>query len=277
MTTPSPAFRPRRSVSLACTARLCGASCGLSLALLASCSAAGGVLPARERLDLPAADRVLARVREAMPSVPLRLTGLLQSRSPSGEIEQTCPADIRLDWGSTPPTATYIIRDAFGAELERLVMRWPASGRAEYEYRSGDPPAPAELPDLTQTIQGMDFTWADLSLDFLWWSGGRTAGTEKRKGRPCYILDVPAPPHAVSAYSGVRLWVDAEVHVLLQAEAYDRDRQRVRRLQVKSLKRVNDLWTIQNLDIQTFPSRHKTTLRVRDLEVLGEKQGEEEP
>ena len=44
----------------------------------------------------------------------------------------------------------------------------------------------------------------------------------------------------------------------------------LRLVEVKSFKKVRDLWLIQNLDVQTFPGRHRTSLRVRQVAVSGE-------
>ncbi|MBN1268435.1 MAG: outer membrane lipoprotein-sorting protein [Kiritimatiellae bacterium] len=257
---------------------------GLVFALTVS-----GPGPLRAEEALPEAAGLLQAVRQAVPDAPLRLTGQLQSKSPDGEIEQTWNMETSLSLGESPPRAEYTIRDAFGADLHRFVVTWPEQGTPRFDYFAGPQLEPAPLPDLYAPIPGMDFSWTDLSLSFLWWPGGRTAGKDTRRGRPCYVIDLPAPalspagptpsgaeirhdhtftcvitsPAPVCA--GMRLWIDSDVQVLLQADAYDADNRLVRRLQVKSFKKVNDLWTILDLEIQSFPSRHKTLLRVRDV------------
>ena len=123
------------------------------------------------------------------------------------------------------------------------------------------------MPILTQPIDDLDFSWADLSLSFLWWPGAQIFGMEKRCGRLCYVIDIPAPDESTNTYAGVRVWIDPEVNMLLQAEGYDQEKERIRKLQVKSLAKVDDLWTIKNVDVTTYPTRHKTTLRVQDVEI----------
>jgi len=38
-------------------------------------------------------------------------------------------------------------------------------------------------------------------------------------------------------------------------------------MEIKSFKKIEGLWTIQDIDVESFPSRHKTLLRVRDVEA----------
>ena len=76
----------------------------------------------------------------------------------------------------------------------------------------------------------------------------------------------------------VRLWIEAKVHVLLQAEAYDARQQRLRALRIKSFKKIKDLWMIEDLEVQTYPSRHRTLLRVQAVRRADEiLQGSAEP
>ena len=118
---------------------------------------------------------------------------------------------------------------------------------------------------------GLDFSWTDLTLGFLWWPDPKMVGMAKKKGRPCFVVDVPSPVlEPAGAYAGMRLWIDTHVNVLLQAEGYDTKGDVVRRMTVKSFQRIDDLWTIKNLHVQSLPSGHKTTLRVRDLKVEGQ-------
>ena len=54
---------------------------------------------------------------------------------------------------------------------------------------------------------------------------------------------------------------------MLQAAAYYAQGQLVKMLEVKSFKKIRGVWIIQDLDVQSFPVRHKTTLRVKEAVV----------
>jgi hypothetical protein len=64
------------------------------------------------------------------------------------------------------------------------------------------------------------------------------------------------------------MWVDTRVSMLLQAEGYDKLGDCVRRLSVKSFKKINDEWMIKDLEVEDLPAGSRTILRVRDAEVV---------
>ena len=126
------------------------------------------------------------------------------------------------------------------------------------------------MVSLSGAIQETDVTWIDLSLSFLWWRGGQTVGAEKIKGRFCYVVDLPIPEGSAMGLAGVRLWIDPQAHVMMRAAAMDMAGQMMRRLEVKSLKKIDEIWMVKDLEIRSYPSRHKTMLRVRSVEVLSD-------
>ena len=128
----------------------------------------------------------------------------------------------------------------------------------------------ALLALLDSPLAGLDINWLDLSLSYLWWPNGRTIGTEHVKGRLCYVLDLPVPRDVSALCSTVRIWIEAKVHVLLQAEDLDAKQQRLRLLRIKSFKKIKDLWLIEDLEVQAYPSRHRTLLRVQEVRRNGE-------
>lgn len=215
----------------------------------------------------PPAAELLETVTANLPAAPILVEAQIQSRNADGEVERSFGADMRLDWRGRPASARYTIRDAFGDTLEGLNITWPDAGPREFRLFKGDPPVGAAVKNLSGAIQGTDIGWLDLSLSYLWWRDGKTVGAEKIKGRRCYVVDLRAPPDEAGEYAGVRLWIDPQIRILLQAAAYDGQSQLVKKLEVKSFKKVRGVWLIQNLDIQSFPSRHRTTLRVKKAAV----------
>lgn len=211
------------------------------------------------------AQGLLEEVRASFPTKPLRLTGQVQSKSRSGEVELSRNIEMVLEWGAATPTASYTLMDNFGKAAETLVVHWPKGKPAVFNFSQSGSDKNVPLKDPSAPIGGLDFSWTDLSLDYLWWPDGQIIGQETLKSRRCYIVELGAPAGATNSYAKVQLWIDPEVHVLLKAEGYDARNELVRRLLVKSFKRVDNLWTLQDMDIQSFPSRHKTTLRVRDV------------
>jgi hypothetical protein len=229
-------------------------------------------LRASEAQSLPSGDVLLAQVISQLPKEPLRLTGELIARKRHGVVLRRLEFEMFLNWGAVPSKARYVLRDAFGVELEQLtVLR--DGGSAEFEYATGSPLTNAPTPDLFQSVQQTDVSWMDLALSFLWWKGAKVTGVEKVLDRPCYVVDVPAPvmagsaPGADSRYASVRVWIDQEMRMLFQAEGRDAKGQAIRRLWVRSFKKFGDRWMIKDMEVQQEPGDHRTKLQMHDVQT----------
>lgn len=211
-------------------------------------------------------DELMERVRLSLPAAPLQISGELQSRDRRGNIVRVTPVEMRLAWGDFVPHAEYTIFDRFGATQERLRVEWPSPGVTHHTWWTGSPLEERPLMDLSQAVNGLDLSWSDLSLTFLWWEGARRVGSERVRGRSCEIVEIPAPPDAGVTFDLVRLWIDPEVNLLMRADTLDQRGRMIRRIEVRSLRKIDDIWMIQNLDILSRDSRDRVTLRVRDLD-----------
>lgn len=235
----------------------------MALGLLA---ALGG---ARARAEDPLLARpdpaeLLAQVRGAFPVQPLRLTAELQARDARGTLRKTLHAEARLerlaDAPGAPLQAQYTLRDAFGAPLLEAEFLYrpdaPATGQVT---RGKSDPAP---PAWSEPIEGTDFTWADLTLAYLWWPAQRTVGFERRKSRPCWIVEVA---HAATGEMA-QLWLDPETGLILRVEVRRGAGPVLRILEVKRLRRLGeDLWMPGDMEVRTPAQGTKTMLRVRHL------------
>lgn len=219
---------------------------------------AGATTPAR-------ASELLEPVIASLPDIPLVVQGELHKRGESGTVEKKYAVEMVLDWKADVPTARYTIRDAFGGPLQHLAITWASPEEPEYRYLEGSPLRAAPLPPLNNMIMDTDISWIDLSLSFLWWKGGVERGEEAVRGRDCRIIDLPAPEKFVEAFDGVRLWVDKKVGIVLRAEGYDAAGTMIRRMDVKSFKKINGRWVIKDIDFERFPAGTRTTLLVRDV------------
>lgn len=219
------------------------------------------------------ADAILGEVVARLPAEPLLITGDLTIRRPRGVPVQQLRFDMHLRWGQSPPIATYVIRDAFGRELEAMDVVRQDDGTAHFVHKLADaaagpvvgaaPPAP---------IQQSDLTWTDLSLSFLWWRQATLVGEAEVKGRACLIIDIPSPemnvdspPDGQESYARVRVWVDREMLMLLRAEGYGRTGTLLRSLWVHSFKKIDERWMIKDMEIQSYPILHRTKLRIQEV------------
>ncbi|HMP75831.1 MAG TPA: outer membrane lipoprotein-sorting protein [Kiritimatiellia bacterium] len=215
--------------------------------------------------EFPPAREMLNEVILALPDIPLRITGDLTARARDDAKDVRKGVEMLLDWQAQPPTARYTLRDAFGGAHSHLAITWEQPRRPDYRYFEGNPLQAAPLPDLVASIPGTDISWMDLSLSFLWWPDATTKGREDVRGRSCWVIDIPAPD-AFSGCSGVRLWIDPRIRIMLKAEAYGHDDKPMRRMDVKSFKKINDRWVIKDIELTSLPARSKTVLRVRNVE-----------
>ena len=181
-----------------------------------------------------------------------------------------------LNLSASPSLAQYTILDTFGRELEQLTITRQRGEAPEFSYASGKPLVLRPTPNLSNPIRNTELTWFDLTLSFLWWIPETEVTTDSIRNRDCYVITVKRPPEQNSeslnetnkqnSYTAARLWVDKKAHVLLQAEAINHDNQAIRRLWVKSIKKVNGKWMIKDMEVAGSSADNRTRLTVRDVQ-----------
>ena len=219
---------------------------------------------------LPDATELLQQVVAGLPAEPLTIQARLEGRDDLDYMDKLRLAELQMTWQGGAIAAHYTLRDAFGGNLAKLEVARPANGAISYKLFRGAHLAPAELTLLDAPLEGTDLNWLDLSLSYLWWPHGRTVGTEHVKGRLCYVVDLPIPPGVSTLCATMRLWIESKFHMLMQAEAYDAKQQRLRALRIKSFKKLKEVWLIEDLEVQAYPSRHRTLLRVQEVRRSGQ-------
>lgn len=213
------------------------------------------------------AQQLMSDVVTQLPSDPLNITGNIVVRRKRGVVEKEMKFTMQLRWGDQPSKAVYTIQDSFGRSLEQLIVTRRVSSAPLFEYLKGDPLAASKTPDLFSSITDSDMSWMDITLSFLWWPGGEIVGDEDVRGRNCHIVEIPAPAgDSAGNYAKVRLWIDEQIHMLLQAEGFDKDGTLKKKLWVKSFKKIDERWMIKDMELQSYPAIHRTKLTVDDVE-----------
>jgi hypothetical protein len=209
------------------------------------------------------ADGLMDDVLLRFPREPLDIRGDMVVRRRRSAAITRVPFSMTVDWGANPAQFNCRVLDDEGNVSRELTLQLRPGGRPEIADAAGS------QVDLDSTIESTDLTWADLSLSFLWWRGGRIVGTDRAKGRDCYLVDVPAPAwgEESTGYSRVRLWIDQSLHMLLRADGFDPDDTHVRSLWVRSLKKTDDRWMIKDMEVRRYPSVHRTRLRIHSVET----------
>jgi len=226
--------------------------------------------------DQPPVRQLLEDVIARLPRESLRIQGDLTVRKRRGLVLTRLKFDTSLDLGATPSLARYTILDAFGTELEQMTVTRREGEPPEFSYAAGSPLAICDTPDLCGRIGETDLSWIDLTLSFLWWPDGSPVGSGEIRGRPCHVVELTNPSASgtgelrddpVAPYARVRLWIDKKMHMLLQAEALDAESKPIRRLWVKSFKKINDRWMLKDMEVEGVPAAHRTKLTIREVGV----------
>lgn len=118
---------------------------------------------------------------------------------------------------------------------------------------TGTATPPTPVPPSSESFAGTDFWLCDLGLEFLHWPDQRLVREEMSNGRLCWALDSYNP--STNGYASVRSWIDAEFHALLRAEAYDRQRRKVKEFSTGSFRQVTtrdgrELWMLKDIRIR---------------------------
>ena len=220
-------------------------------------------LSANPKSELPSANEILTQARAHLPKKAFRIKGQILSGGRRGKLEHTGYIEMFLDFGDDPAIVRYKINDAFGTPLEQMTISMAEGCDPEFKYKSVKPRQPAAEPKPTGSIMDTDITWNDLGLLFLWRSDGKTQYKEKLRGRDCYVIVFPLNGNGMQI-----VWIDMQMLVLIQMEELDANGRLLRRMTVKSIKKISDQWMIKNLEIRAYPSRHHTLIKIDEVLTL---------
>jgi hypothetical protein len=183
------------------------------------------------------------------------------ARKPRGVIASEFAFSARLEWGATVPTVQYSFSDKDGSPLARATVRHPAGADSELVLQTGPNLAPATPPAWNAPVLGTDITWLDLSMGFLHWPKAELAGEASVRGRLCDLVEV-YPPSPIPGCRKVRLWVDRQIRMFLQAQEVSENGTIGRQMWVRSVKKMGERWMVQDLEVEARGRGHRTRLHV---------------
>ena len=214
-----------------------------------------------------AAEELMERVRLSMPDVPLELEAAIRVLDGTGRPLKTVRAAAVLTPAEGGRTARYTLFDAFGSVLEEMTVALGA-GRAEFSFARGDPPQSAPPPDLFGPIEGSEISWMELSFSYFWWPAPKIVGVEKVANRwECQIVEIPCPPEYGGGWSHVRLWVAPAYNAVVRGEAW-RGGKAVKRFEVKSVKKLRQIYMIGDLEVKNLETDARARLKVGRMKML---------
>lgn len=100
-------------------------------------------------------------------------------------------------------------------------------------------------------VRNTDITYEDLALKFLYWPNATVEGDEMMLLRKCWKIRVSPPAKNQSQYSSATLWIEKESGALMQAEALDHDGKFAKRFKVISGQKLEGMWLLKQMRIET--------------------------
>ena len=204
--------------------------------------------------------RLALELRSQKPAENLTNSGTLRIRDPKGRRRELPVIIVTLVDDQRWQVRYEAHPTQSNAPIESLTVSFTTNAAPRYELARSEPNAPiasppkAIAPDASaEPFAQTDFWFCDLGLEFLHWPDQRLIKEELSNGRLCWALDSYNP--STNGYASVRSWVDAEFHALLRAEAYDRQRRKVKEFSTGSFRQVTtrdgrDLWMLKDIRIR---------------------------
>jgi len=121
---------------------------------------------------------------------------------------------------------------------------------------------------LHDSVRDTGVTYEDLSLGFLYWPRPVLQGEETVKTRPAWKIDLQAPS-SEPLYGVARVWIDKESGAILRIEGYDQRGLLLRRFEIVSAQKIDGLWMLKQMRIESFKPGNSDPISRRYLEVLG--------
>jgi Outer membrane lipoprotein-sorting protein len=191
-------------------------------------------------IDQLTADEVLKLVRTSYTLYNKDFTGTLQSN-------QMLLKKINF----LMSLKTESIRFIFNEPAQTIYLDTKGENFALMEGIDGQELTPVSPEKFGQPIRGTDVTYDDLSMRFLYWPDAKIDALERIKQQDCWVVGVRNPDGAGS-YATVRIWIDKATGGMLKMMGYNKEGRPIRRFEVISAKKFDDIWMVDEMRIETL-------------------------
>ena len=189
--------------------------------------------------------------------IALLASFLLSTNATPRELVMSCrkmiPADVEL-------SGRIVLRNRKGipqAEHAYVLTRSNSVTRLVVDGQPHQAPGTEHQAPLLNT----DVTWSDLTLDYLWWDDflfDAEREGESVHGQVCAVVVMKKGDRTV------RVWIDRKTGAMMQAEEFSGGKP-VRRLWGTRLKKFDDRWMANVLEVETVGSGHRTKITVEEM------------
>jgi len=195
---------------------------------------------------------------------------LLQARLSPTRSPATLRAQIRSEEKTSPLLINlkdHVISYEFRDPDQALLLKLRPESTLLLEKKNGRT-QPIPQSRLHDQIRDTGVSYQDLSLGFLYWPHPHLQGEETVKTRPCWKIDLQAPAGEL-VYGVTRIWIDKESGAILRIEGYDKKGLLIRRFEIVSAQKIDGLWILKQMRIESFPPGDSSPASRVYLEVLG--------
>jgi hypothetical protein len=179
-------------------------------------------------------------------------------------------AQIRGEGAPAPLTIRlkdHLIRYEFTDPDQTILLKLdPTETKLSEKLKGTTKPLPPER--LHDSVRDTGVTYEDLSLGFLYWPRPVLQGEETVKTRSCWKIDLQAPS-SEPLYGVARVWIDKQSGAILRIEGYDKNGLLLRRFEIVSAQKIDGLWMLKQMRIESFKPGYSDPISRRYLEVLG--------
>ena len=223
---------------------------GFPILLIVLCGALPAIVLAEQA---PSADEILQSARMSPTARPASLRAQIR-----GE-EKPTPLQISLK--------DHVITYEFKDPDQTLILKLDP-GNTRLLEKTSEVTQTISATHLHDEIRDTGVTYQDLSLGFLYWPEPLLQGEETVRTRRSWKIDLQAPS-GEEIYGVARIWIDKESGAILRIEGYDKKGLLLRRFEIVSAQKIDGLWMLKQMRIESFVPSNPSPVTRRYLEVLG--------
>lgn len=210
-------------------------------ALLLTLSLLLAVAPAKAGIDregkVPPVEFVQARMWKNMQLADFRLEGQIKTS------KNKYPIVLR--------TRGYeMVYEFVNQPLQIRVVIDPDSSSVQTRAKSTDQWTTLNDKEKLKIILDSDISYEDLCLDFIRWEKVTPLGTDSIKTLSAWAFE--AVPTNASRYTKARYWISSEYFAFLRVDAYNKQNQVVKRVEVNSVQQIGRAYAIKEMMISNL-------------------------
>lgn len=197
----------------------------------------------------PSAQELLQAARLHPTAHLLHLSGELRGK------EETVPLTLTIEQGE--------LRYQLHNPEETILLKLGPTSSSLSSSTNATPTNLGTGSNRYQEIRHTGVSYDDLSLSFLYWPKPHVVKKEFLRGMKVAVIELPSPTSQEhSPYGSARLWIDINNGMPLRMEAFDRQGNLLKRFEIISAQKIENLWMLKEMRIETFdPATQKITQR----------------